>query len=75
MIGCLTNEEYSHQQLESTSCMFVLGNADVFDQDLETVHCNEIIALEDRRSYEIMIESCRLVDGHYELSLLWHFLD
>ena len=60
MIGCLAlaNEEYSHQQLELTSSMFASGNADVFNQDLETAHSNEMISLEDQRSYKIMKESC-----------------
>ena len=69
IIGCLTlaNEEYLHQQLESTSCLFVSADSAVFNQDVETVHSNEMISLEDRRSYKIMKESCRFVDGHYEL--------
>ena len=77
MIGCLTlaNEEYSHQQLELTSRMFVSADADVFNQDLETAHSNEMISLEDQRSCKIMKESCRIVDGHYELPLLWRSLD
>ena len=68
----MANEEYSHQQLELTSRMFV---SDVFNQDLETAHSNEMISLEDQRSCKIMKESCRIVDGHYELPLLWRSLD
>ena len=77
MIGCLTlaNQEYSHQQLELTSSMFVSADADVFNQDLETAHSNEMILLEDQRSYKIMKKSFRLVDDHYKLPLLWRSLD
>ena len=55
--------------------MFISADADVFNQDLETAHSNEMISLEDQRSYKIMKKSCRLVDGHYELPLLWRSLD
>ena len=65
----------SHQQLELTSSMLVSADANVFNQDLETAHSNEMISLEDQRSYKIMEESCRLIDGHYELPLSWRSLD
>ena len=41
------------------------------DLELEDICCDKGLSVEDRRVYNLLERSIKLVDGHYELPLPW----
>ena len=39
------------------------------DLELEDICCDKVLSVEDRRVYNLLKRSIKLVDGHYELPL------